>query len=399
MTRMRAFAIEPGCGARSLRRQRAESTRRIALVLGGLLAFSPAACHRRPPVTPPTVPKVAQDVEELFTILDEVARTWRPSDRARLLERLRPEATATTNAMVWLLRQAGHPRRAAAVQLAGALGIQAARPALAEIVDVGPPELIRAAFAAAEAIEPWPATGLATLLESGTVEQRLAALEVCREREDRPVEAIEALLAVDDGDVLRAAIAALPARVSDAALRRLVWLADNEAGGEQARASLAGLQLGLDQRTLVLDQAIHTQPRTRLALATLCGLQHPAAAGLAWSLAASGSADERVAAITALDAAGVRDGVRLREVAYGMPRAGMFRVARCLVRCHEREGIGILLELAEGTGADDGTVRSEARQLLAALSGIPAAGTAQAWREWFATLPPDALEKLALPDR
>lgn len=334
-------------------------------------------------------PRLARgDMQQLKHAIDELKRTWNPTERERILADLRARRDSIGQAILEVIEDPRHLLRADAVQLAGDLRLDAARPGLVRVVWSGSEEVIGVAVRAVEAISPWTNVALEEILADGSRVQRLAVLALCADRDQRPTQAIEALLVDDDQETQRAALGALSPTLSDAAFDTCIMLAEREPLGPTARGVLARAEFTTGQAQLAAERSFAWSPATQLAvLAASQG--KPGVEPLLWRLAISADAEVRVRALELLDRSQCSDSDRIRAVTLGLPSEGLYWAARCLVRGNDPDGVRLLLDLAASEADDAKTVRLQARVALEELSGLPAARGLDAWRAWGSGLGDD----------
>ncbi len=362
----------------------------------GLGAFAASGCGRRQPaIAAPAV--VDAPGAELERALDRLQRAWAPAAQAEEIASLRERGAALRAPLARILADPGHRRFPAAAMLASALGLTDLRDALVEGVDRGPAVVVAPALTAADELAPFQQHDLADLLVDGTHAQRIAVLDLCRDRAARPLRAIEDLLLVDDAAVVRSALAALPAELSENALQRCIALAGNDDDlGVAALDAIASRRLPRDLGERALEQAFAWPVPVQIAV---LGAVAKGTAGddrMLWTLARSGDDAVRTRALELLDARECTDGAALRTVMNGLSPDATYWVARSLMRAKDPAGLRLLIGLADESAAPTGWAQSAARVLLADVSGIPAANGPDAWRRWAGTVPAD--HTFVLPD-
>ncbi|MFQ5505504.1 MAG: HEAT repeat domain-containing protein [Planctomycetota bacterium] len=281
----------------------------------------------------------------------------------------------------------------AAIEVSGRLEFPPAVPLMRPLVAAEEPLVRGAAILAVNRMHPWSKEDLGTFLKDPDSEPKLAALRVCLEREDLPIEEILFCLADGDPEVREAAVRAMPERLESRALQQQLL---DLAQGERIQAALSSIQaLGTvydfpGKEKVLLETLKLKNMHLRLAsLQALSLMENPLQSTLEIRrriLDRAASVEEKVACFLVLEQTESVDRTWMAAVAGSLHPVLNLHAARCLVSVGDPRGAEVLIRLltaregAESNCEDIDYVQIASRKILAQLAGRDLGEDPAAWR-------------------
>lgn len=341
-------------------------------------------------------------LQELEATLEQVHRAWNPRSKERVFAQAKGQAATLTPPLLSVLSRGQHARLREAIELAVALDVEDARPALVDLAHGGPEDLRPAAIEGAGRLEPWAVEEFLEFFGNPDPAVRKVAIEMAPQNAPDEVlpHVFELLLDPEEG-VRDAALQAVPRYAPAGARRKLLELARNADGAGEAWVvdAVGRLDPARDSEEVLTEKLDSGDPSTRAA--ALTGLARKNGRRLewpdrVWSLARGLNGDpvESARALFCLERTNSFSVPELRRelpfLQHPLPR---FFAARCLVTAGEKQGVEVLLDLLakvdpEGIG-DDVEPESLAwaiRTLLGELSGTGPHADSDEWQLWFREL-------------
>ena len=288
---------------------------------------------------------------EVEAVLGELRRTWKQDEKARVFEAAARRIDQLRSPLVSLLSEPSHPLMKEAVQLAAALDVREAHPAIVRLAKSGPESIRPAAILAAERLEPWGREELADFLGEDTPPILITALEVSSSSVERPFLEIIDLFGHEEPQVREAASEAIPYELEPEILEELLAVARNATGDRALYAirALGRTKLVAKVETFLVKQL--DAPDTSLRMAALDALSakgSPLTRSMpVWKLALDSREEPLVqaAAMSCLERTRSFTTTLIRKT---LPRMGpltRYFAARCLLTDGQKQGIAILLGL------------------------------------------------------
>lgn len=375
------------------------------IVLAGFVCF-PASLI-------PSINKAAlNDLEsrnhaQLVRTLTRLHGEWDPRLRERMLSSA-PQASELVGTLDRFLRLGDSPLLAAAIEFAAATRRVELRPAVVTLLTHSRPAVRYAALIAADRLAPWTARDLEQHVLSDHADLALAALELCKDRADLPMDAIVDR-AFDENSKLAAAAQnalppTLPARLLTP-IRERLDASHNDDETLTALTIIAALDpQRLDKATLesVANCARVSNEACRArAIPTLAACRsHPACHDALWALVEDRGMRPatRRRALHGLEGSPPDAIERLEAASLFMDSRDRILVARCMLRCgqHEEAHRTLCAQLAENDNADS-IARGEAQRLLGWLTGLGPTASREAFERAVLDNPPRADTALPPP--
>ena len=284
------------------------------------------------------------------------------------------------------------------IELAAALEIHEARPAIASLAEKGEEQVRSAAILAGERLKPWSRAELAHFLKGSAKPVLLAALEVSSSRSDRPLVPIVRLLGHEDQAMRDAAMNAIPTQLTPQQLGELVSAAQT-APSEEATDIIRALgktnSVGSIEGFLIdrLGQRVHS-----IRVAALDALSNKGSrlnnSVAVWRLVTRGDHVEGAKALMCLERTKSFTASQMRTLLPKLDPYLRYFAARCLISAGDREGVRALIDLRDmdrnaflSVDEDDAkSVLLATRQLLAELSRTELNADQTTMWQWYSSL-------------